>query len=121
MQPLSHQRTTLRSEPQLPSGTRPGAQNARNITKPISLMFVGIFRKWLCIFHEHSARCLGVKEANHARQSSPRFLIDQLDSLGLRPVEFPFDVLGLETHMMESAAPPGEELAHPVVGTQRLE
>src|SRR5258708_2384041 len=103
------------------SANRPAVQNRPYITNPISLMSMALILKRLRIFHQHPTRRLRMKKADHPGQSRPRLLIDQLDTLGLRPLELTLDVLGLETHMRESAATPRDELPPIVISTTRLQ
>src|SRR5487761_1001793 len=62
-----------------------------------------------------------MQKADHPGQPRARLLIDQLNTLRFRPVELALDIVGLEAHMMQSAAAPGEEFRDAAVEVYRLE
>src|SRR5579875_473192 len=62
-----------------------------------------------------------MQKADHAGQAFARMLIDQGQALCARTLQFPRDIIGFETQMMETAAAPGQELADRVVRTERLQ
>src|ERR1700736_2525771 len=84
-------------------------------------MLFRLLGEWLRVFDQDAAGRLGMQETDHARQAVARLLIDQLDSLDARGIQLTFDVVSLEAYVMQAAAAPREELAHRIVGVERLE
>src|SRR6516225_7077921 len=80
-----------------------------------------LFLERLGVLHQYPPGRLRMQKADHPGQAVTGFLIEELDSLAARTIEFARDVIGFKTQVMQPAATAGKKSADPVLRIERLQ
>ena len=80
-----------------------------------------LFLERLGVLHQYAPGRLWMQKADHPGQAVTGFLIEELDALAARTIEFARDVIGFKTQVMQSATTAGKKSADPVLWIERFQ